>query len=518
MFKTKIYTMNKNLLGAIIVLILIPVLYCNATQADSLYLNNHYQLKIRFAYTEEISKTPLSGRLILGFQKNTSKFVNNPDPMDPQPTFAWDIKEWKPGESVVLDSKNALSWKGDLDSLDGWYCVQAYFKANSQVRGIDGAGNALTIRNIILIEKGNMCRPVDLLFTRLLTGPGRFKETEFIKEIKIDSKILAEFYGKRDTIYAAVILPKSYYKEPEKVYPTVYVLSGWGATHYDGLAEGQHKRYGMYGFGEEKIYVFANHECRTGYHEFCNSENNGPREETFFRELLPYIEKNFRVDKRPVTRFLMGQSSGAWAGLWLLINYPDQFGGAFVSAPDPVDFTEFNRTNIYEKNANIFYYSDGKIKYPFRNSFQNVSNMDFLGIDRIAGWGEQFYSWDATFSTKDENGQPKHLFNWETGIIDPLIADSWKKYDLSRVVSNLEKKNKKLLEGKIHIYVANNDDFGLDVPVRAFSEIMVKEGIGAQIIFLPEGGHFGVWTDDLRNMVHNEIDNIVHGATAKKAK
>lgn len=350
--------------------------------------NTSNNLQIKFLFTEEVSKTPVSGRIILGFNPDTSKSVNNPDIFNPQPTFAWDIKDWKPWETITLDQTNAISWNGNLDSLNGWYGIQAALKTNREGRTLKATGNAVTAKSIVYFERGKMTTPLELTFSILWRGPKKFKETELLKEINVRSDLLTKFYGKPDSIQAAVILPESYFKDNFRQYPSVYIFGGWESSHFDALYNEPQKRYGTTGFGEDKIYIFVNHECRTGYHEFCNSELNGPREETFFKELIPFIENEFRVMKNPESRFLMGQSSGAWASLWLLINYPEMFGGAFAGSPDPVDFRDFLGTNIYEKNANMFFDENGNTKYLIKgvkDKYQSITMKDFTGVELIEG-------------------------------------------------------------------------------------------------------------------------------------
>jgi pimeloyl-ACP methyl ester carboxylesterase len=470
-------------------------------------------LQIRFWFTEAVSTVPLDGRIILGFHKDLSKSINSPDLFDPQPTFAWDVRGWKPGESIVLDHTRASSWKGDLDSLDGWYGVQAVFKTG-KARSIRAQGNAVTAKNVVFIEKGRMCRPLDLLFSISVPGPGPFKETDFIKEVNFPSELLSRFCGEPEPIRAAVLLPLGYFQESSRVYPSVYVMGGWGASPADclGASAVQQKRYGMSGFGEEKVFIFLDLECRSGYQVFCDSDTNGPREETFFRELIPHIEKSYRVDKNPRTRFLMGQSTGAWASLWLLIRRPGEFGGAFAGSPDPVDFSEFIGTDIYQSGANMYFDQAGRKKYFTREGpLSSVSIEDFVGLDRIAGWGEQMYSFDATFSAGNGNGQPRQLFDWTTGKVDPGVAASWASHDLSRVVSRLDRRRRDFLQGKIHIFVASDDPFGLNKPVEAFRNVLLKSGIQADIRLVAGDSH-AVWNDEIRKACHADMDRICREA------
>lgn len=474
------------------------------------------ELTLRFSFTGRISKTPVSGRIIVGFHRDPSAAINSPDLVALQPTFAWDVRDWRPGQAIVLDGRDAVNWHGDLDELDGWYGVQAVLKTNRRARGIRAPGNAVTTRNVVYIEKGRMCRPLDLLFHVPAGEPGKFTESEFVKLAAVPSPLLTRFYGEEQVIRAAVILPPSYFLQPERRYPSVYVMGGWGSTHLDGPATEQRKRYGMTGFGEEKVFVFIDGECPHGYHVFCDSETNGPREETFFSELVPYIEENFRVDRRPASRFLMGQSTGAWASLWLLIRRPDQFGGAFAGSPDPVDFTDFIGTNIYEKNANLFFDAGGEPKCfvfaesPGENPLR-ITIQDLVGLDRIAGWGEQMDSFDAAFSRRGADGMPLRLCDWETGKVDPEVAASWRSHDLSRVAAGLSRRQRADLQGKIHVYVAEGDPYKLDGPVRKFQRVLARKGLRADIRILSGSSH-SVWSEELRRSMHAEMDRVIRSA------
>ena len=108
-------------------------------------------------------------------------------------------------------------------------------------------------------------------------------------------------------------------------------------------------------YGLEKVFVFLEHNCAQGTHCFVDSENNGPWGRALIEELIPFIEKNYRVIPEADARLLTGQSSGAWAALWLQVGHPDFFGGAWPISPDPVDFRSFCGVDLYAKNANVFY-------------------------------------------------------------------------------------------------------------------------------------------------------------------
>ena len=68
-----------------------------------------------------------------------------------------------------------------------------------------------------------------------------------------------------------------------------------------------------------------------------NSENLGPYGDAITYELIPYIEKTFR-GLGPWARGLYGGSTGGWETLAAQVFYPDEYNGAFVNCPDPIDF------------------------------------------------------------------------------------------------------------------------------------------------------------------------------------
>ena len=251
--------------------------------------------------------------------------------------------------------------------------------------------------------------------------------------------------------------------------------------------------------GEEKIFIFLNQECASGYHGFADSDNNGPRGASFVEEFIPHIEKSFRVKASPAARFLVGQSSGAWAALWLQINYPGVFGGAFAASPDPVDFRDFSGINIYEAGANYFYDGDGELI---------GANETWSDLEEVTGPGGQLYSFEAVFGGRREDGRPEKLWDRESGSIDPAVAGHWKRYDIRLVLEDAWAVAGSILSGRIHIYVAADDDYGLDGPVRLLEEAARAGGWDIETVFFEEGGH-DLWNDALRERIHSAIDSTV---------
>src|SRR5690606_29624520 len=105
--------------------------------------------------------------------------------------------------------------------------------------------------------------------------------------------------------------------------------------------------------------VMLDPSCPLGHHVFADSENNGPVGEALITELIPEFDRQFRSIPQSDARFLTGHSSGGWSTLWLQITYPDVFGGVWSTAPDPVDFRDFQRINIYRPGENMYVDAQG---------------------------------------------------------------------------------------------------------------------------------------------------------------
>ena len=59
---------------------------------------------------------------------------------------------------------------------------------------------------------------------------------------------------------------------------------------------------------------------------------------------------------------------------------------------------------------------------------------DFVRREHVLNPGGQIRSFEATFSPPDENGEPRRVFDVETGEVDHEAAQAWKKYDISHTL------------------------------------------------------------------------------------
>jgi hypothetical protein len=88
--------------------------------------------------------------------------------------------------------------------------------------------------------------------------------------------------------------------------------------------------------------------------------------------------------------------------------------------------------------------------------------------------GGQYDIWQAVYSPVGRDGYPRPIWDKRTGVIDKEVAAYWKEnYDLVDILKrNWSKGLGKKLEGKIHIYVGEADNYYLNNAVYLAEEFL----------------------------------------------
>ncbi|MEP6726358.1 MAG: alpha/beta hydrolase-fold protein, partial [Bacteroidota bacterium] len=226
-----------------------------------------------------------------------------------------------------------------------------------------------------------------------------------------------------------------------------------------------------------------------------NSANNGPWGDALVKEFIPLVESKYRCDG---ARLLRGHSSGGWTVLWLQTHYPTIFAGCWSSSPDPVDFRNFQKINLYEGD-NMYYARDSSLRsvatvagfFPWA-SMKQACMQEFV-IYR----GEQMHSFDAVFSEKGNDGSPLRICDAVTGELNKNTFEHWKQYDISMYLRSNWSSLKNDLDGKIRVTVGEQDNFLLNGPVHLLEDEMKKLDTKFVFNYYP-GDHFTVSTPEYR--------------------
>ena len=327
------------------------------------------------------------------------------------------------------------------------------------------------------------------------------------------SPLLTAFWGRPVHMQAVVVLPPSYNAEAKPSFPTVYWTHGFGhhitdiandtAVHVQKkLADGKYP---------EMIWVLLDESCTGGTHEFADSVNNGPWGRALVEEFVPYIEKTYRAEAKRDSRLLTGHSSGGWATLWLMVNYPEVFGASWPVSPDPSDFRSFGGPNLVATPPqNIYRQPSGKFWPLVREQGKDtMTQKQGAQQERVLGeYGGQFASFEWAWSPRGKDGRPMPLFDRATGVVDPEVAKAWEAYDIAGILRRKADKLRPLLDGRIHLIVGTEDTFYLDQPAHLLEETAQELGLNLQFTFVPGKDHGGVYDNDLDERIAKEMEAI----------
>ncbi|HEU5054161.1 MAG TPA: alpha/beta hydrolase-fold protein [Hanamia sp.] len=443
--------------------------------------------KFRVSFTPTASAESFSGKVLLYLSKD------DPSPKDEMvgvhqfPCFSIAVNNVKPNQKILFDD-NAISFPARLSDIErGEYYAQVVWDRNSGGRSIgESSGNLYNKAIRIKITKDD--GEVFNIVCNEVTPELPFIETQFVKEIKQPSALLSAFYKRPFTINAAVILPKEYYDQPERKFPVLYWVSGFGGDYHSFSGKNITSQPID---TTECIRVFLDGNCSLGHCVYANSDNNGPWGDALTKELIPRIEKEFRSNE---VRVLTGHSSGGWTVLWLQSHYPETFAACWSSSPDPVDFRSFQQVDLY-KDKNIFYDKDSSLRMAatIAGRYPWIYMKTMYEMEHVIYRGEQLHSFDAVFSTKNSDGTPRRLINEKTGAIDSQTVEHWKNYDISLYLRSNWEKLKPGLQGKIRVSVGEQDNFLLNYAVHLLDDEMKKVDAGFQFAYYP-GDHFTVST------------------------
>jgi len=452
------------------------------------------------------------------------------------PFWGKDVHQLKPDDRAVIDTTVPGYPVDNLRDLPaGDYYVQAVMNVYTQFHRSDGhviwahmdhwEGQqfASSPGNLISkVEKIHYDPSRDQSFTVKLDSvlpPIKMPaNTEQVKHIKIQSQILTKFWGHPMYLGATILLPKGYGTHTDAHYPVVYIQGHFNLRPPFGFTKKQSKE------PPEEVALLKDYNLENGYQFYkdydsahfprmilvtfqhptpyyddsyaVNSANNGPYGDAIMKELIPYIETHYRIIRKPYARVLTGGSTGGWESLALQIYHPDFFNGTWTLYPDPLDFRRFQMINLYQDN-NAFYTK--KLDWGYgRNQFNRNSNWlptlrymsrdnegqpirtvkDMSRMEAVLGShersGQQFDIFDAVFGPVGKDGYPEPLWNKLTGEINHDAVDYARDhgFDLRYYTAKHWHELGPKLEGKIHVYVGDGDNYYLNLAVYKFHDFL----------------------------------------------
>lgn len=515
----------------------------------------HAALRFALSFPAERGTPPLDGRmLLLVSSESTSepRFQIN-EGHETQLVFGIDVEGLRGNVPAILDEQ---AFGFPLRSIaripPGWYWVQGLLHKYETFHRADGftvklpmdrgegqhwnraPGNLFSTPKKMWIDPSRN-ETVTILLDKEIPPIEPPKDTKYIKHLRIRSERLTKFWGRPMELGANVLLPEGFDSHPDARYPLMifhghfpYTFGGFRETKPDTAAmKGEYsKRFHLADYNKiEAMAAYEFYKEWTGpafprvvaieiqhanpYYDdsyAVNSANLGPYGDAIMYELIPAVEKQFRCIGQGWSRFMYGGSTGGWEVLAAQIFYPDEFNGCFAACPDPVDFRAYGIVNVYE-HTNAYYY-DSPWKRTPRPATRNYlgetlatleeANHYELALGSNSRSGEQWDIWQAVFSPVGKDGYPKPIWNKLTGEIDHEVAQYWREhYDLCSILRRDWKTLGPKLEGKIHIYCGEADNFFLNNAVYLIEDFLKGTSnpfYGGEVDYEPRAEH--CWNGD----------------------
>jgi enterochelin esterase-like enzyme len=443
------------------------------------------------------------GRLLIFLSKDSTREPRTQ--IWPSPNnfiFAKNINGLDPNSSLNISSSFGLmstaAWTFDRVPEDNYY-IQIVWDHDKEESRIDAPGNVFS--RVEKIEV-NQDLQVDLTLSEII-GPRKIIEHTHVKEVSLKSELLSKFWNREMELKASLLLPSTYFDEPNKKYPVRYNIAGYGGRYTRINSVMGNKTFSdwwLSGEAPQIINVFLDGEGPFGDSYQLDSENSGPYGTALIEELIPHIESTYRSTGEAKYRFVDGCSTGGWVSLALQLYYPDEFNGVWSYSPDAIEFENYQLIDIY-KDENAFVNEAGIQRPVMRNTSGEPLMLlkQFIQYENVLGWsdsyttsGGQFSAHNALYGPKGEDGLPAPIFDPLTGAIDHEIAEVWKKYDLKLYAKENWSELGPKIQGKVYIWMGDMDHFYLNPATRAFANFISETEnpvSDAQIVFTPMAGH-----------------------------
>lgn len=463
------------------------------------------ELRFEISFPPSVHPEQITGRVFVMISRN--------DRREPRlqagswsrsvPFFGMDVEDLKPGEIAVID-ENVLGYplKSLTEIPAGDYFIQGLVNVYTQFHRSDGhviwahmdqwegqqfnrsPGNLHSAVQSVHLDS-SAGYTIKLSLDKVIPPIKVPEDTKWVKRIKIQSKLLTEFWGHPIYLGAVVLLPKEYETHPDVYYPVHYRQGHFSIRAPYGFREKSnfYKVWTAEDFPRMIVVTFQ-HPCPYFDDSYAvNSANCGPYGDAIMTELITYVEEHFRIIRKPYARVLSGGSTGGWESLALQVFHPDFFGGTWTFFPDPIDFRYYLLINIY-KNKNAFYKESewmkaerpmmrdvhGQVMVTMRQMSQLEAVLSSKGRS-----GQQLDIWQAAYGPVGEDGYPKPLWDKLTGEIDHEVAHCYKeRYDLRNYIEKNWPLLGPKLVGKLHLLCGDMDNFYLNEAVYELEKFLEK--------------------------------------------
>ena len=289
-----------------------------------------------------------------------------------------------------------------------------------------------------------------------------------------------------------VYVPPGYDDEPDRRYPSVYVITGF--TGHVGIWRNRmpyrqpfpETADAVFASGDAPpaIVVFVDAWTAHGGSQFVDSPGTGRYHSYLCDEIVPWVDARYRTLDAPEHRAISGKSSGGYGAMITPMLRPDLFGALATHAGDALyelsylpDFGKAVRAlREYDQDIHAWW-ADFRGRPSFTEA-EDATLLQLLGVS-------------ACFSALPD-GTPELPFDPATGVLRPEVWQRWLDWDPVRMVPGHAEAVRSLRA--VWIDAGTGDEWFLDLGAEAFRAEAVRAGLPADRIHfeLFDAGHGGI--------------------------
>jgi S-formylglutathione hydrolase FrmB len=286
-----------------------------------------------------------------------------------------------------------------------------------------------------------------------------------------------------------VYVPPGYDDDPERRYPSVYVIQG-----YYGAVPGWHNRSpfrltfaeaadALFAGGDAPpcVLVFVDAWTTYGGSQFVDSPGTGRYHSYLCDEVVPFVDARYRTLASAAHRGISGKSSGGFGAMITPMLRPDLFGGLASHAGDSL--YELGYIQEFANAVRALRDYDGS----YERFWEDFASRPPMSKKTDAGL-VMTYGVAAAFSA-DDDGTVRLPFDLRTGrLIDDVWA-RWLAWDPVRMVPKFAD----ALRGLRAIYLdaGTADEWYLELGALAFRDALAEIGVtdvACELFDAPHGG------------------------------
>jgi hypothetical protein len=277
-----------------------------------------------------------------------------------------------------------------------------------------------------------------------------------------------------------VYVPPGYASEPERRYPSVYVIQG-----YTGQVAMWRNRSpfrqpfietadAVFAAGEAPpaIVVYVDAWTAYGGSQFVDSPGTGKYHSYLCDEVVPWVDAHYRTLADSTHRAIMGKSSGGFGSMITPMLRPDLFGALATHAGDSL--YEYCYLRDFGPAVRALRGYDGDIWRwwdDFRSRVAFTKDEDPLLISMLGV--------AACFSAR-EDGTVQLPFDARTGVVDQAVWARWLAWDPVRMAPEYADALRSL--HSVWIDAGTRDDYFLDLGAEAFRAQLRRIGVADDVV------------------------------------